>query len=133
MKKVPQFEDVDSHEFLAALAKKVNKLTFKYGEIVIQEGDVPQHMFMIAEGQCRVMLQGIGERKHLQHRKMLKQEVSAKDINCKIRVQNPLLHNFDPENSVLQRVNSMSRNYQNARILVNQEGKENKTKIQYEE
>ena len=120
---------MDSQEFLVALAKKINKLTFKYGEIIIQEGEIPQHMFMIAEGQCRVMLQGVGERKHLLHRKILKPDVTAKDKRYNVERQDPLLQNFDPENSVLRRVTFMNRNYQNARILLNQEGKENKPKI----
>ena len=47
----------------------MNKKSYKYGQTIIKEGEIPQQAYMIYKGQCKVVMQSIGERRVFDNRK----------------------------------------------------------------
>ena len=55
------FSDVDPKYLMRMAANLVTK-TFKYGEYLVKQGQVPKGLFLILKGQCRVLSTRIAER-----------------------------------------------------------------------
>lgn len=80
----------------------MTKCSYKYGEIIIKENEIPSKMFMIMSGECKVMLSSIGKRP---------------------------LPKDNLEYDFLSQINFMNRNYQNARIRIDENGAPVKNEI----
>ena len=105
---------------------------YRYGEVILKQGDVPTACFMIETGLCRVMMQSEGER--LQLPGTLDLPIKATKQSSKVlKTGDSLLHDYDPNNSALRQINFMQKRYQNARICVDQNGNEVKDKVMYED
>ena len=107
-------------------------VTYKYGEVILKQGQVPTACYMIETGLCRVMMESQGER--LQLPPSLELHAKAAQQGRKAtKAQDSLLENFNPDNSALRQINFMQRRYQNARICIDQNGNEVKNRVLYED
>lgn len=93
----------------------------------------------MVEGQCKVILENIGERRLFDNRNVsnpgkvkikIKQKETSLPSVQKQRV-NEVFVDFNPDNSVLRQINFMQRNFDNARIVLDSEGREIKNKINF--
>ena len=53
MENLDLFESVDKF-LIMTLANAVKVIDYKYGDLILQEGDVPKGLYIIAKGQCSV-------------------------------------------------------------------------------
>ena len=99
------------------IAANITPKTFTYGEFLIKKGEVPPGLIYIVEGQCKVVAKKIGQRDLIDNR----QGHTGKEYadTKKLGIDEPALHEFNPQTSILNQVNSMQRGYQNARVLIN--------------
>ena len=65
LKQLPQFQKIDNDVLIQQLADRVNKVTYKYGDQIIQENEVPELFYILVYGQCKVIIKNIGERRLL--------------------------------------------------------------------
>ena len=141
LKQIEQFKDVNNDTFMMSLYKKVNKRVYKLGEIIQEEEKVPPCIFMIKRGCCQTMLRGKGERRYFRgsektlkctrNNKKLTKEEEVK-VPYRLAKKDPLLQDFIPENSLLNQINFNDKSFQNQRILIDENGQENKYKIKFE-
>ena len=90
------------------VAYNMNLIKYPYGSVLSKEGSVPDGLYLIKSGQCKVALSRIAQQK-------VKPRVSRK---LNINENNELFRDFDPEGSLL---NGMKIDYlmkQNSRYYV---------------
>jgi len=116
------FADLDPSD-LMPIAANIFPKTYSYGEFLTEKGTIPPGLFVIQEGQCKVVAQRIGERKLIDNRAGGPPGPAAKNIR-RLELNDPVLHDFNPQTSILNQVNSMSRGYQNARVLIGETDKD---------
>ena len=96
LQSISLFRDVEA-QYLMPIACNLKSRTFSFGDYIIREGELPQGLFIIKSGQCKVASSRITERDF------------DFDLNRKLgdrkrvddRGQHPLLQDFDPENTLL--------------------------------
>ena len=89
---------------------------------------------MLVYGECKVLLRNVGERQLLDNRNVFKLKYNKKNSNnYKFPRQEPLLDNFDPDNSPLKQINFMEKSYQNNRIVIDAKGNKIDKNILYED
>lgn len=132
---MPIFEDVDP-KYLARIAANLVPKTFKYGEFLVKQGQVPKGLFVILKGQCRVLATRIAERplnsaqegaagsKGRGHSK------SQRNNQWQSFIRDPLISDFNPTTSVLNQTGQTPALYQNKRMYV-ENNREIKKSIQY--
>ena len=72
--------------------------SFSFGEFILKEGEIPKGLYLIKSGQCKVGSTRIAERPIKGDFDLNKKLGERKKITDK---SNPLFHEFDPENSLL--------------------------------
>jgi hypothetical protein len=91
--------------------------TYSYGEFLVEKGNIPEGLIVIAEGQCKVVAKRVGHRKLIDNRANGPPGPGAKNTK-RLELNDPVLSDFNPSTSILNQVNSMTRGYQNARVLI---------------
>ena len=73
--------------------------TFNFGEYIIKEGEVPQGLYIVKSGQCKVACRRIAERDlNKSDQQQLNKKLGEKK---RLKDKNPLFNDFDTENSIL--------------------------------
>ena len=87
------------------IAVNLTVLKFTYGSVLQKEGEIPDGLYLIKSGQCKVGLTRTAEIKHLRKAK------GKLDIN----ENNEIFREFDPEGSLLNDIRDESLMKQNSR------------------
>ena len=104
--------------------------SFSFGEFILKEGDIPKGLYLIKSGQCKVGSTRVAERPVKGNYDLNKKLGERKRVTDK---SNPLFQEFDPDNSLLNEVKSMSKALQNNRIYVDENGEQIRDKIVYQD
>jgi hypothetical protein len=83
---IPLFRDVEA-QYLMPVACNLKMKTFSFGDYLIREGEVPEGLFIVKSGQCKVASARIAER-----------ALQPRERRGGVH---PVLQDFDPENSLL--------------------------------
>ena len=84
---------------------------------MVEKGNIPEGLFVIQEGQCKVVAKRHGQRQLIDNRAGGPPGVAAKNTR-RLELNDPVLQEYNPATTILNQVNSMSRGYQNARVLI---------------
>jgi len=114
---MPIFDDVDP-KYLMRIAANLVPKTFRYGEYLVRAGEVPKGLYLVLQGQCRVLQTRVA------HRPI----DDANDSNAKGKSMNKnqrqnfiregMINEFNPMTSALNKLSSTRISYQNQRIRV---------------
>lgn len=93
----------------------------------MEEGATPKGLYILKEGQCKVILKNQGERRLFDNRNL--HSSSQAQQAKKGRHEDSVFQDFNPDYSVLNQINFMDKHYQNQKIMVDKNKQEIKNKI----
>lgn len=118
MEKVVQFKFNTNAEFLNSLVKKIKIMKYKFGEEIVKEKEVPDGLYIIKKGWCKVILKNTAERRLFENRNVSKKsnpiqqkQQSPLRKDSKVRNESIIFEDFNPDHSVLQQVSLETRNF----------------------
>ena len=88
-------------------------MTYKYGDQIIKENEVPELFYILVYGQCKVIIKNIGERRLLDKHDVfqLKYNKHKNNHSYSFQKQEALFNDYDPDNSPLKQINFMAKSY----------------------
>lgn len=79
------------------IACNMTPITYNFGEYIIKEGDIPKGLYLINSGQCKVASTRLADRTKSSNDFITKKL----GVKKKIKDKNPLLNDFDADNTLL--------------------------------
>ena len=86
---------------------------YRFGEVIQRENTVPDGMFLIFSGQCKVC-------KYYTSERALRSNKA--DDRAAIKEKSSLFNNFNAENTYLNRVAIPNRVFQNSKLYITEDG-----------